>query len=202
MKTLVLVVTIIALLIATAFAFLIYRQTQQMNNPTTEPVAEVASTTDEQTAIAKTILTANMDTSFMTPEEQEAVAASIDAQLADDAKLHALALEAGTTVSESTWFFAWQREVYEHTDEAGLAAHIASLGLDEAAYRANLERNLLITTFLENKAAPRVTDASVQAYYDSLPIDGRDDFATMAEEIRETLLAEATIAVRAELLRQ
>jgi hypothetical protein len=200
MKNLILVATIIALLIATLFAVLVYRQSQNTNPPVVEPAAEVASSNNEQTSIAKIIFTANMETALMSPEEQRIIDASVNAQLADDAKLHALAVEAGTVITESTRFLAWQYEVYKHTDEAGLAAHIASLGLNEIVYREYLERNLLITTFLENIAASRVTDASIQEYYNNLPEDERDDFEIMAEEIRETLLAEATIKVRAELL--
>jgi hypothetical protein len=200
MKKIVFVLTNITLLIAITFIALIYKQYPTVATPESTPTTEVATSTDEQLAIAKTNLTASLDTSNLPPAEQGFVSASIDAQLTDDMRLHTMAVEAGTEVSQSAWFFAWQREVYKHGDEAGLSNHITSLGLDDASYRTNLERNLRMTTFLENIAGPRVTDVAVRTYYDNLPTDQRDDFEVMAPEIRETLLNEATIAARRELL--
>jgi hypothetical protein len=113
-----------------------------------------------------------------------------------------MAQAAKTTVPESIRQFAWLREIYNHTDEAGLAAYIASLGLTEAEYRELMERRLVIATFIENKAAERVTDADVRAYYDALPPDDRDDFEFMELEIRENLQAIELAKVRAELLAQ
>jgi hypothetical protein len=200
MKILVLTLTLVALLVAISFAGMMYLKSKQMETPQVTPIEPTATTTNEEYSAAKKILTATMDISNLSPEEQSQVLASVDNQLADDDRLHTMAVAAGTEVTESAMFQAWQRQIYAHTDEAGLQAHIASLGMDEATYRANLERNLLVNTFLENKVKASITDEAIATHYENIPVGERDEFELMKHEISETLLTEAMIRVRTELL--
>jgi hypothetical protein len=201
MKALIYALTAVAVLVAITFAVLIYRQGQPVETPTPQdsnstPVAE------SETDIAKRILIGQLDTSNLNPDEKAIAEASAAQQVEDDARLYEMAVAAGTTVSSSSLFFAWQREIYNHTDEAGLAAYISSLGLTEDTYRQLLVRKIVTATFIESKAATLITDADIEAYYNNLPADERDTFEMMEPLIRENLIAAQLPRIRQELLAQ
>ncbi len=195
MKIIIYTLTLIALAIAITFGVLIYRQLS--TNPTTTVTAP-----ETETDIAKRILVSQLPTDNLSPEEKAIAEASARQQIDDDAKLYEMAIAAGTTVPDSALQFAWERELYNHTDEAGLAAYIASLGLTEEQYRALVLRRLTTTTFVEAKAAARVTDQAVKDAYDALSPDERDDFEYAEVDIRARLESQALAEVRAELLAQ
>lgn len=199
MKIVIYVLTGIAVVIAVTFLFLVYRLQINKETPaaTETPIVE-----ETETDIAKRILVGQLETSQMTPEEKNRAEESARQQIDDDARLYEMAVAAGTVIPDSIWQFNWLREVYNHTDEAGLAAYIASLGLTEEEYRALVKRRLMVATFIETKAAARVTDNDVRTYYEALPTDERDDFALMEIDIRENLQAKALADVRQELLAQ
>ncbi len=198
MKIIIYILTVIAVMIALTFMVLIYRQQQvtPMPEPIETPVIET------EVDIAKRIMLQQIDTSTLNPEEKSLAEASALKQVEDDARLYEMAMAAGTTLSDTAIQFAWQRELYNHTDEAGLAAYIASLGLTEDAYRALVLRRLTTATFMETKAAARVSDEDVRKYYDALPPEEREDFEMMELEIREKLAASHLGKVREELLAQ
>ena len=152
--------------------------------------------------IAKRIILQQIDTSTLNPEEKSLAEASALKQVEDDARLYEMAMAAETKLSDTAIQFAWQRELYNHTDEAGLAAYIASLGLTEEKYRALVLRRLTIATFIESKAAARVSDEDVRKNYDALPLEERDAFEIMSLEIRENLVGIEAAKVRKELLAQ
>ncbi len=199
MKIIIYLLTVIAVMIALTFMVLIYRQ--QQTTPALEEVVETP-VAETEVDIAKRILISQLKTDNLSPEEKAIAEASAKQQIDDDARLYEMAIAAGTVVPTTTKEFAWQRELYNHTDEAGLAAYIASLGLTEDAYRALVLRRLTTATFMETKAAARVSDEDVRNYYDALPEDERDDFEFMTLEIREKLAASHLGKVREELLAQ
>lgn len=185
-------------MIALTFMVLIYRQQQvtPMPEPIETPVVET------EVDIAKRIILQQIDTSTLNPEEKSLAEASALKQVEDDARLYEMAMAAETKLSDTAIQFAWQRELYNHTDEAGLAAYIASLGLTEDAYRALVLRRLTTATFMESKAAVRVSDEDVRKYYDALPSEEQEGFEMMELEIREKLAASHLGKVREELLAQ
>ncbi len=198
MKIIIYILTVIAVMIALTFMVLIYRQQQvtPMPEPIETPVVET------EVDIAKRIILQQIDTSTLNPEEKSLAEASALKQVEDDARLYEMAMAAETKLSDTAIQFAWQRELYNHTDEAGLAAYIASLGLTEDAYRALVLRRLTTATFMETKAAARVSDEDVRKYYEALPPEEREDFEMMELEIREKLAASHLGKVREELLAQ
>ncbi len=198
MKILIYILTFIALVIAMTFVALIYQQ-QNKVTPDTNITPAIVETEDD---IAKRLLVQQLETSQMTPEEKELAETSARQQVEDDTRLYAMAVAAGTVVPTTMIQLAWQREVYNHTDEAGLAAYIASHGLTEEQYRALVLRKITTATFIETKATARVTDADVRKYYDALPVDEREDFERMSIDIRDNLVAIETAKVRKELLAQ
>jgi hypothetical protein len=198
MKIIIYILTVIAVMIALTFMVLIYRQ--QQVTPVPEPIETPVVETEVD--IAKRIMLQQIDTSTLNPEEKSLAEASALKQVEDDARLYEMAMAAQTKLSDVAIQFAWQRELYNHTDEAGLAAYIASLGLTEDAYRALVLRRLTTATFMETKAAARVSDEDVRKYYDALPAEEREDFEVMALEIREKLAASHLGKVREELLAQ
>ncbi len=200
MKTLIYVLTFIAVVVSLTFAVLIYRH--QENTPIAPVATETPAVVESETDIAKRILLGQLDTSNLSESERSIAEASARQQIDDDARLYDMAVAAGTVVSSSSLFFAWQRELYNHTDEAGLAAYIASLGLTEEQYRALVLRRLTTATFIEAKAAARVFEAYVREYYDALPPEEREDFEIVELEIREKLAAMHLGKVREELLAQ
>ncbi len=146
MKTLIYVLTFIAVVVSLTFAVLIYRH--QENTPIAPVATETPAVVESETDIAKRILLGQLDTSNLSESERSIAEASARQQIDDDARLYDMAVAAGTVVSSSSLFFAWQRELYNHTDEAGLAAYIASLGLTEEQYRALVLRRLTTATFI------------------------------------------------------
>ncbi|MFN3692702.1 MAG: hypothetical protein ACK4SL_01215 [Candidatus Paceibacteria bacterium] len=198
MKILIYILTFIALTIAATFFVLVYRQ---QNTAAPVPI-ETPAIEETETEIAKRLLLEQIDTRNLNPEEKELAEASARQQVEDDARLYDMAVAAGTTVPESLIQFAWLREEYNHTDAAGLAAYIASLGLTEEKYRALVLRRLTTATFIESKAAERVSDEDIRKYYDALPPEEREDFEIMSLEIRENLIGIEAAKVRKELLTQ
>ncbi len=200
MKIFIYILTFIAVVVSLTFAVLIYRH--QENTPIAPVATETPAVVESETDIAKRILLGQLDTSNLSESERSIAEASARQQIDDDARLYDMAVAAGTVVSSSSLFFAWQRELYNHTDEAGLAAYITSLGLTEEQYRALVLRRLTTATFIEAKAAARVSNEDVRRYYDALPPEEREDFEIVELEIREKLAAMHLGKVREELLAQ
>lgn len=198
MKILIYILTFIALAVAVTFVVLVYRQ----QNTAVPEMIETPAVEETDTDITKRLLINQLETTLMSPEEKELAEASARQQVEDDARLYEMAIAAGTTVPDSIIQFAWLREEYNHTDAAGLAAYIASLGLTEEKYRALVLRRLTIATFIESKAAARVSDEDVRKNYDALPPEERDAFEIMSLEIRENLVGIEAAKVRKELLAQ
>jgi hypothetical protein len=195
MKIIIYILMVIAVMIALTFVALIYRQqVAPVPEPIETPVVET------EVDIAKRIILQQINTSALNPEDKRLAEASALKQVEDDARLYEMAMTAGTKLSDTAIQFAWQRELYNHTDEAGLAAYIASLGLTEDAYRALVLRRLTTATFTETKAAARISDEDVRKYYDALPPEEQEDFEMMELEIREKLAASHLGKVREELL--
>lgn len=198
MKIIIYILTLIAIAVAITFFLLVYeQQSSEVPAPTPTPIVE-----ETETDVAKRILISKIDTSNMSPEEKSHAEESARQQIDDDARLYEMAKAADTVVPDSIWQFAWQRELYNHTDEAGLATYIASLGLTDEEYRALVLRRLTVATFMETKAAALVTDQDVRNYYDSLPPEEQEGFEMMELEIREKLAASHLGKVREELLAQ
>lgn len=197
MKYLIYLLTLISIGIALTFVFLVYRHQQTVPEIIEQPVVQ-----ETETDIAKRILVDQLETANLNPEEKAVAVASAQQQSDDDARLYDMAIAAGTVVPTTTIQFAWQREIYTHTDEAGLAAYITSLGLTEEQYRALVLRRLTTATFIETKAAARVSDADVRKYYDALPAEEQENFEIVSLDIRDNLVAIETAKVRKELLAQ
>jgi hypothetical protein len=198
MKIVIYILTVIAIMIALTFMVLIYRQ--QQATPTPEAMEKPIVETEVD--IASRILINQLNTGHLSSEDKAIAEASAKQQIEDDARLYDMAIAAGTTVSDEKLNLAWQSELYNHTDEAGLAAYIASLGLTEEQYRALILRRLTTTTFIESKANARVTDQDVKNAYDALSPDEREDFEYAEVDIRARLVSQALAQVRAELLAQ
>lgn len=198
MKIIIYILTVIAVMVALTFVVLIYRH--QQVTPAPEPIETPVVETEVD--IAKRIILQQINTSTLNPEDKRLAEASALKQVEDDARLYEMAMAAGTRLSDTNIQFAWQRELYNHTDEAGLATYIASLGLTEDAYRALVLRRLTTATFMDTKAAARISDEDVRKYYDALPPEEQEDFEMMELEIREKLAASHLGKVREELLAQ
>jgi hypothetical protein len=200
MKQIIYILSGIAVIIALVFTVLAYQQQQSVVQ--TQETQSAPSVTESEADIAKRILLGQLETNHLPEADRVRAETSARQQIDDDTRLYEMAVAAGTVVSSSSRFFAWQRELYNHTDEAGLAAYIASLGITEDAYRQLIERRLMVTTFVESKAAARVTAEDIRAYYDSLENPERDTFEMMEPEIRDNLIAAQIPLVRQELLAQ
>ncbi|MFM2339973.1 MAG: hypothetical protein RLZZ360_609 [Candidatus Parcubacteria bacterium] len=196
------VAILFALIANCVIGLLIYWQHQSDNQAaTTDQSLETNS--EKPPSLEKKILVADLGLDGQTPTATtSAVLRTLDRQLADTDKLYTLATAAGTVISETDKQLAWQRELYNRGGEVGLRTYIAELGVDEAAYRVQLEKNLLVNAHLEKIARPYITDELVTNYYNELPESERDEFAYMEVSIRETLLAQKMSEVRTSLLAQ
>ncbi len=203
MKTGISIAIIVAIVANCVIGLLIFKNYAENKNNDTSPLVEAPQADMNSMSVEKRILVADLplashdNNSSSTPTE-----VLVDMQLAETEKLYETAQSAGTIVSDAERQMAWQRELYNHNGAEGLKAHITSLGVNEATYRAEIEKQLLINAYLKKIALPYVTDDAVHDYYDSLPESERDEFILMEPTIRQTILALTMTEVRKSLLNQ
>lgn len=120
------------------------------------------------------------------------------------------AAEAGTTVSNETVEAEYQSILTNMGGEQGLSSAIAASGVTLDQFREDLETDLVINAYLEQKldtGSIVITDEEVQAAYDAAAASGAEGlppFEEVSELIREQLVndkQQAAIAAELERLR-
>ncbi|MBP7876302.1 hypothetical protein KA012_04890 [Candidatus Woesebacteria bacterium] len=195
---------IVAIVINCIVGILIFShyQKSKINNDETLN-SQVESPKDNEMGSEKKILLSDL---APTVTNQASTSSAIDKvatkQLSDTEKLYVIATAANTIVSDTERRRAWQRELYNYNGETGLEEHLKSIGISQDEYKARIEKQLVVNTYLEKVASPYITNEAVLEFYNSLPEAERDEFDYMESSIRQTLLASQMVALRDVLLGQ